>query len=249
MSNMIEAIWINVNPSLKRFDSRIVRCLSQKLPIAYWEYSQTSDEGCCFDIGLQLLHEYLQSISEPVNLIGHSTGGLLGLLYARKYPQKVKSLTLLGVGFHPAIDWQMHYYALRKMLSCSQEIVLAKMVQKLFGNRDLSYTKSLTNILLQDLNSSLSPHSLYRQIDIAPSKVSMPLMVCGSDNDEIVDRHNLNGWLSHFKEEDILWSCPQGKHFFHYFFPDLVSRQIVKFWKANCGSQKIDARCFVERAR
>jgi len=34
----------------------------------------------------------------------------LGWLYTRHYRQRVRSLTLLGVGVYPGIDWQAHYY-------------------------------------------------------------------------------------------------------------------------------------------
>lgn len=87
-------VWINANPIFKYFDGRIIRYLSKQVPIAYWEYGQTLDEASSLEIALTLLHDYLKSKSQPINLIGHGTGGLLGLLYARKFPHRVKSLTL-----------------------------------------------------------------------------------------------------------------------------------------------------------
>lgn len=109
-------VWINANPSFKRFDGRIIRYLSCHTPIAYWEYQQTWDEASSLQIAQILLHNYLKSRSQPIDLIGCGTGGLLGLLYARRYPQRVRSLTLLGVGCNPMIDWQTHYYQMRKLL-------------------------------------------------------------------------------------------------------------------------------------
>ncbi len=231
MSQIIEAVWIDVNPSFKRFNSKITRCLSQKKAIAYWEYKQHPDEATSLEVALVLLHDYLKSLSYSVNLIGHGTGGLLALLYARKYPNKVKSLTLLGVGYYPAVDWQAHYYAMRKLLPCSQEIVLSRMVQRLFGYQNQYNTKGLIEILKQDLKTSPSAHSLYQEFAIAPGGVSMPLMVCGSENDEIIDHNSLYGWLQYSKPEDTLWECPHGHHFFHYFFPQDVSKQVIKFWE------------------
>jgi len=61
--------------------------------------------------------------NRPVHLVGHSTGGAR-LLYARRYPETVKSLTLLGVGTYSAVDWQAHYYVHRQVLS-RQEILTA----------------------------------------------------------------------------------------------------------------------------
>ncbi len=231
MSQSIQAIWINANSSFKRFDGRLVRYLSQQKAIAFWEYQQDQDEPSSLNVALILLHDYLKSVPQPIHLIGHGTGGLLALMYARKYSHKVKSLTLLGVGFHPAVDWQAHYYAMRKLLPCSQEIVLSRMVQKLFGYQNKYNTVGLIEILKQDLATSPAPHSLYQEARITPGAVPMPLMVCGSENDEIVNTNSLYDWRSCFKESDVLWQCPQGHHFFHYFFPNAVGKEIIKFWK------------------
>ena len=230
MNKQINSIWINSNPSFQKFETPLIRYLSRHTTIARWEYYQDQDEPCSLDIALVLLHDYLKSLSQPIHLIGHSTGGLLGLLYARKYPHKVKSLTLLGVGFYPAVDWQCHYYALRQLLPCSREIVLAQMVQKIFGDRGKYNARGLVDILQRDLDTSPSPHSLHRIHKVTPEGVPVPLMVCGSQNDVIVDINSLRGWQDYLKSEDILWECPQGYHFFHYFYPKEVGRQVLKFW-------------------
>jgi pimeloyl-ACP methyl ester carboxylesterase len=224
-------VWINANPSFKRFDNRIVRYLSNQLPIAYWEYNQDRDEPSSLTIALTLLHDYLKTVSEPIDLIGHSTGGLLGLLYARKYPDRVKSLTLLGVGFDPAIDWQAHYYQMRKLLPCSQNILLARMVQMMFGHQDRINTRCLIKILQEDLYTAPSAHSLYQLDRIDPGGVSMPLMVCGSENDGIVAPPALQRWSNSLKDGDVLLINPLGHHFFHYFFPEQTGRQVIKFWQ------------------
>ena len=240
MSKPVENVWISANQSFKRFENSLLRHLSYQNSIARWEYAQHQDEPSSLEIALSLLQEYLDSLQQPVNLIGHSTGGLLGLLYTQRYPTKVKSLTLLGVGCNPAVDWQSHYYALRKFLPCSQDIILAQMVQKMFGKQNQYNTKGLSKILQHDLNTSPSPHSLFRQISIPNKTVNAPLMVCGGANDAVCDRNSLAGWQEYLKPEDIIWKCPQGNHFFHYFYPEKVSRQVLKFWQTltNDCSQK-----------
>ena len=229
-------VWINANPSFKHFDGRIVRYLSRQVPIAYWQYSQKLDEASSMDTALVLLHDYLKGRSQPVNLIGHGTGGLLGLLYARKYPHRVKSLTLLGVGSSPAIDWQAHYYQMRKLLPCSQEILLARMVRMMFGYQSQKNVIDLIKILKKDLITAPTNHSLYQLDRIDSEGVAMPLMICGSENDGIVDRSALDRWTDYLKEDDLLWVNPTGHHFFHYFFPEVTGRRIIKFW------QRVEAR-------
>ena len=238
MSKKIENVWISANHSFQRFDNPLIRYLSKIESIARWEYYQHQDEASSWEIALDLLEEYLHSLPQPVNLLGHGVGGTLGLMYARKYPAKVKSLTLLGVGFQPGIDWQIHYYAMRELIPCSQKIVLAQMVHSLFGKQNQHQTKGLIQILQQDLNTSPSPHSLWRRVSINPGGILSPLMVCGSKNDRIIDHNALRGWYGYFKEGDILWESPQGNHFFHYFYPQEVSQQILQFWRFNSQKQK-----------
>ena len=224
-------VWINANPSFKYFDGRIVRYLSKQVPIAYWEYGQELDEGSSLDIALTLLHDYLKSKSQAVDLIGHGTGGLLGLLYARKYPHRVKSLTLLGVGSAPSIDWQAHYYQMRKLLPCSQDRILTRMVQTMFGYQSLNNIKNLVKILKRDLSTAPTSHSLYQLDRLESGGVSMPMMICGSENDGICDRSSLQGWSDYLKKDDVLWTSAEGHHFFHYFFPEFTGRKIIKFWQ------------------
>ena len=225
------ALWINANPSFKHFDGRIIRYISNKVPIAYWEYHQELDEASSLDIALILLHDYLKYKSEPIDIIGHGTGGLLALLYARKYPHRVKSLTLLGVGSAPSIDWQAHYYQMRKLLPCSQDVVLDRLVKMMFGHQSRRNVANLIDILQRDLVTAPTAHSIY-QIDRTESGgVSMPMMVCGSQQDGIVDPSNFQGWTEYLKNDDILWTIPQGHHFFHYFFPEYTGRKIIKFWQ------------------
>ncbi len=233
-----DALWLNTNPSFRRFDQLLVHHLSCHLPIGQWEYSQSSDEPTSLDIALTLLHDYLKSASKPIHLMGHSTGGLLGLLYARKHPERVKSLTLLGVGVHPAVDWQIHYYTLRELLPCSQEIILSQMVKLLFGYQSNYETKSLAQLLKQDLATSPSSHSLYQRSRITSGGVSMPLMICGGKDDLIISGSDLQAWKAWLKKGDRLWECSQGNHFFHFFYPRQVGKQILNFWQAIASLEK-----------
>ncbi|MEM6611836.1 MAG: alpha/beta fold hydrolase [Cyanobacteria bacterium P01_C01_bin.72] len=224
-------VWINANPSFKYFEGRIIRYLSQQVPLAYWEYHQELDEASSLKIALTLLHDYIKTKSQAIDIIGHGTGGLLGLLYARQYPNRVKSLTLLGVGSTPSSDWQAQYYQIRQLLPCSQEITLGRIVRMMFGPQSRSNTVNLTKVLQRDLVTAPTSHSLYQLDHVEPGGVSMPMMVCGSENDGIINRSSLDGWNEYLKSGDELWVNSQGHHFVHYFFPEVTGRQIIKFWR------------------
>lgn len=227
-----DVLWLNISPSLKRFDQRLLSHLSKRVSVAQWEYSQTQDEASSLDVAVLLLHDYLKSCDRPINIIGHGTGGLLGLIYARQYPERVQSLVLLAVGAQAAIDWQAHYYVQRQLLPCSRQIVLGQMVRSLFGYQTYSQTKGLVKILEQDLDYSPSLHSLWQRVSLPQAGVSMPLMVCGSKNDAVVDSHLLQEWRRWFKQGDHLWECADGYHFFHHFYPQAVGEQILQFWRS-----------------
>jgi pimeloyl-ACP methyl ester carboxylesterase len=233
MTSLPDTLWLTPSPELKSLNHVLLCHLSRKTSIAQWEYHQNLDEANSLDVAVTLLHNYLKAHHRQVNLIGHSTGGLLGLMYASKYPQRVKSLTLLSVGVNPGIDWQAHYYVQRKLLPCNRQFILYNMVNILFGFESEPTNKQLVNLLEKDLDNSASPHSLLQQAIIPPIQVSVPLLVCGSKDDIVVDSQQLQGWKNFIKPTHSvfrLWECPQGKHFFHHFYPEMVAAEIVNFW-------------------
>ena len=176
------------------------------------------------------MHDYLKSWERPLHLLGHGTGGLLSLLYARRHPERVRSLTLLSVGAYPTVDWQAHYYALLRLLPCSRECLLMQMVYLLMGHQSPSVAKQFKKVLDRDLSNSLSPHNLYQGVSLNPGGVSVPMLVCAGQDDLVIDPNLLQGWSTYLKPGDRLWQCPSGRYFFHYFQPELVRETIVNFW-------------------
>ena len=61
-------------------------------------------------MAVELWHDFLTWRDRPIHLISHSTSGLVGLMYARRYPHKLSSLGLLAVGWLYAINLQTYYY-------------------------------------------------------------------------------------------------------------------------------------------
>ena len=230
MSKLPDALWVNVSPSLRRFDRPLLNALSQRMIIAEWQYCQTPDEPTSLLAALELLDHYVKQFDRPVHLLGHSTGGLLALLYARRYPEKVLSLNLLSVGVYPAVDWQAHYYVQSLLLPCPREVILTQTVRNLFCPQSPAITQKYKEILEEDLNNSLSPHSLYQRVSISPIEVSVPLFVCAGRDDVIIDHNLCSGWQSYLKGGDRLWQCPGGGYFFHHFHPQQVTEQILDFW-------------------
>lgn len=232
MSNSFGVLWLNVSPSLKYFDQPLLRYLAGQIKIARSEYYQTLDEASSLEKAVTLLYDYIKERDRPVHLIGHGMGGVLGLIYARRYPKHIQSLALLAVASQSAATWHAHYYVQRQLLSCSRQQVLAQTVRSLFGSQLPFPAKDLVRALARDLEKSLSPHSLFKLVNLPTGGVSMPLMVCGCKTDPVVDPSSLAGWLPLLKQEDYLWECPEGRHFFHFFHPQQVADQVLDFWQS-----------------
>ncbi|ACK71284.1 conserved hypothetical protein [Gloeothece citriformis PCC 7424] len=241
MTKHPDLLWLNLSPSLECFNRPLLNYLSQTLKIGIWEYIQTPDEPTSLDVPLVLLHDYLKNQDRPVDLIGHSLSGFLGLLYAQRYPERVKSLTLLAVAPRSALDWQAHYYALFETIPCSRQTILTQMVYNLFGYQCKKKIPSFIEILEQDLLSSPSTYSLFCQSNLTFQSVSVPLFVCGSRDDMVVDPYQFKGWQTFLNRGDRLWQCPKGRHFFHYYYPQDVGEQILQFLGSNVKLSLINA--------
>jgi pimeloyl-ACP methyl ester carboxylesterase len=245
MSQEPIAVWLTPNPVFHAFHSPLLNHLSKLGSIAHWEYLQNQDEGCSLDNALASVQEYLQTLSQPVHLIGHGLGGWLGLRYSRQFSTGIKSLTLLSVGVDPALDWQAYYYSLYKHLRCPKNIILEQMVYNLFGDQNNTMTHYFLEVLRRDLLSSPSPHSLYQQINGEKGAVDLPLFVCGSEDDLVVSPTSIQGWRGYLKSgRDRVWLMPHGHHFFHYFYPSLVAEQILEFWQSSEQRSEIHSSSF-----
>ncbi|MGF1495013.1 MAG: alpha/beta fold hydrolase [Microcoleaceae cyanobacterium] len=244
--NVPDAVWLNLSPSLQAFNCPLLHDLSNHVSIDHWEYSQTLDEPASLEIALDLLTQYLDQRrssgqdNAPVHLLGHNMGGLLGLLYARRYPQQVKSLTLLAVGANPAITWQAHYYTLLELLVCDRRMLLHQMVHQLFGSPSPSVVQNLVRSLEQDLEQSPSLHSLLKRGHVSAGGAAVPMLVCGSKDDAVVDPTQIKRWKQWLKPSDRLWLCPGGRHFFHYIYAELVAEQIIGFWDRLEARKKLE---------
>ncbi len=240
MTSSPEYVWLSVSPSLKCFDRPLLRLLSQQVEITRWEYQHGLDEASAGQTAVNLLHIYLKKLDHPVHLLGHGMAGVVGLLYARQYPEWVRSLTLLAVAPQPANTWHAHYYVQRHLLPCDRQQVLAQTVRSLFG-ASLPYpAKDLVAALNHDLTYAPHPHSLFDLTTLPQGGIQPPLLVCGSQADPIVTPPILHDWWSYLKPQDDLWQCPEGRHFFHYDQPDWVAAMITEFWQScNLGCFRV----------
>ena len=226
-----DVLWVSGSPSLRCFSMPLIKRLSRYKNIAGWEYFQTLDEPGCIDTAVELLHSYLKTKKISIHLIGHGIGGTIALIFARQYPQYVKSLTLLSVAAQPANTWHVNYYQQRQIYSLSRGEALLNTINNLFREEITYNPQKLINQFNKDLDNLPLMHSLFDIEKLPVGGVSMPLMICGGQVDPILSYLELYKWKEWLKPGDIIWKCPQGSHFFHSFYPDLVSEEISNFWQ------------------
>ncbi len=225
-----DVLWLSSSPSLQIFDRSLLDYLNQSVPIQIWEYEQTEDEGCSLDVAVELLHHYLKFRDRPIHLIGHSTSGLIGLMYARRYPHKVSSLGLLAVGLPSTINWQAHYYTHLSAFTWSREQILTQMVGDMLGEQNKYISERFVSYFEEDLALSPSPHSLFSTTNLSNEGVEVPLLLCSSKTDLVVSPILMRRWLKLMKKGDRLWECLDGRHFFHHFYPEQVGEELLNFW-------------------
>lgn len=226
-------LWLSASPSLKWIDAPLISQLSKLKPLYFWEYRQTEDESSCLNKAVEMLYSYLSPFRSqnraPMHLIGHGISGVVGLLFTRKYPDLVRSLTLLSVGVQPAATWHAHYYAKRHFFGASQLQTLMYMSQQLFGQSPPYSIRQLATLLMDDLGQAPSPHSAYRTTTLPQGGVKVPLLTCGGEHDAVSDAITIYSWSPWLKPSDVTWFCPQGKHFFHYDHPQITGQAIEQF--------------------
>lgn len=231
MSISCDAVWVSGSPSLRCLSTPLINKLIESTNIFGWEYIQSIDESACMDTAIELLHSYLKTKNVPVHLMGHGIGGTIALIFARQYPQYVKSLTLLSVAAQPAKTWHVNYYQQRQIYTLNQSEALLNTLHNVFRDKFPCRRHNLINNFYQDLENLPLMHSLFQLEQLPFGGVSMPLMICGGQIDMILGYPDLYEWKKYLKSEDVLWKCPQGGHFFHYFYPEIVSQQILYFWR------------------
>ena len=231
MTNRSKFLWVSASPSLKYFHRPLLANLSTSIGVDVWEYCQTLDESNSIDRAVELLQTHLSRSSDPVHLIGHGIGGTIALMHARKYPDRVASLTLLSVAVRPGINWHSYYYDRLWSVSERRDRVLQAIASDLFPANCDRYINDLLARMERDLVESPSSHSLFRSSILPAGGVEMPLLVCSSQDDPVITAPAAYGWTNYLKSIDKIWHLSTGGHFFHYVRAELVSGHIQRFWQ------------------
>jgi len=181
-------------------------------------------------MAVELLHNFLTGRDRPLHLISHSTSGLAGLMYARRYPHKVSSLGLLAVGWPYAINWPAHYYTHLSAFPWSRQQVLNQMVGDRLKLKNQSINQRFISYFKDDLACSPCPHSLFRMSNSRDEGGEVPVLICSRKTDFVVSPIVMRRWSKFIKKGSRLWECQDDRHFFQHFCPKQVGEKILIFW-------------------
>ena len=176
------------------------------------------------------LEQLLESldIKEKITLVVHDWGGMIGMAYATKYPERIKKLVILNTGaFHLPTDKPLPL----SLKICRDTAVGSFLVRA--GNafsfiaswvgckmnpmpRALrcAYTAPYNNWknriatlrFVQDIPLAPSDQA-YAEVSRVESKLNTlsdkPMMICWGEKDFVFDRHFLKLWKKHFPSADV----------------------------------------------
>ena len=232
MSEAAGAFWIN--PGCR--GGGLHRCFTdqirQRWSLQEWSCLALEDHGEDLESVLSQLGLALSSQTRPVHLIGHGTGGVLAWWVARRVPQWVRSVTLLGVGAIPALNWQTYTLMMGYRSPCTREQLMAHMVRLLFGPQKMRQARQLVRLLEQDLAESLPPVAFLRSTPLGRDRpLSVPVLIAGGAQDWLTSSTQIRRWHPWLKAQDRVWICPEGYHFFHATASGPVADQVLLFWQ------------------
>ena len=225
-----KVLWIDLQPTLHCLNKRVSQLLSRSFAVQRWSFQHDLDESCSVDTVHELLKHTLVASSAPIHLIGHGISGTIACLFAEKYPELVKSLTLLSVDTVSANHWSSHYLDLRSQLPASRKAILNHLSFLLFSNHNSLAFEALPCLLAKCLDTEFIQGSIANQQTInnlfAPN---VPTFVLNGESDFVVDVHSRDRWSETLKSGDRYVSMKQGRHFFHFDHSQQVSQLITAF--------------------
>lgn len=225
-----EILWIDLQPTLHCLNKRVAQLLSQTAHVRRWSFQHDLDESCSIETIHQLLYETLEASLEPVHLIGHGISGTISCLFAEKYPDLVKSLTLLSVDTLSSNHWSSHYLQMRSRLPCARKSILIHLSSMLFPQISPQASHAFPSLLVKCLDSEFIQGSILGHAPLDNLCVSgVPTLVLNGSDDFVVDSNSEIRWSQILKPGDRYHSVHHGRHFFQFDQASKTAQAITDF--------------------
>ena len=223
-------LWLDAQPSLYCFNRRLARLLSESRTVRQWSFQHDLDESCSVETIHNLLVESLNDLDEPPHLIAHGLSGSIACLFAQRYPNLIRSLTVLSVDTQSCNHWTNHYLTMRSQLPCSRSQILSHLASALLKTDHVHVNSALSQLLEKCLDSDFISGSVVGQQSIdSLTPPDVPMLILNGEYDFVVDSGSLHRWRSVLKSGDYVDLIPQGRHFFQFSHAALVVEKINAF--------------------
>lgn len=171
-----------------------------------------------------------------MHIVGHSLGGMIGPCYAKKYKNKVLSLTMLSTAAFRTIDEQ------KKILDIIDNIqtkgindIIPLLVNRWFTNNFIKNNPKIINQRVSQIKKTpiktfINVFKIYALTEIGPllKEISLPSLIITGEND-IGCNPKINKKIAHSLKNSKLVILPGAKHAITLEFPELVTKNIIKF--------------------
>ncbi|WP_114994346.1 alpha/beta fold hydrolase [Synechococcus sp. UW179A] len=212
-----KVLWIDLQPTLHCLNKRVAQLLSRSFAVQRWSFQHDLDESCSVQTVLELLRQTLVASSEPMHLVGHGISGTVACLFAEKYPDLVKSLTLLSVDTLSANHWSSHYLDMRSQLPTSRQAILSHLSSLLFSSNNSRSTEIVPCLLAKCLDTEFIQGSIVNQQTIKNLQTpEVPTLVLNGEFDFVVDINSHDRWSETLKSGDRYVCMKNGRHFFQF---------------------------------
>lgn len=193
------------------------------------------------------------NLPEPLTLIMHDWGGMIGMAFAHRYPEKVKRIVLLNTAaFHlpesKPFPWPLafartkpgafliqNFNAFSRIashVSCTRNKLSRKLREAYCSPYQAPEDRVATLRFVQDipLKSDDSGYKIVSEVQANLKQfANLPILICWGEKDFVFDTHFLDEWLKYFPEAEVHRFSDCG----HYILEDApeVKQIIYQFLK------------------
>lgn len=237
-------LWRNVMPELSKNN----QVIALDLP-GFGQSDKVLEDSFSFNYYDRIIDSFLEKLEiSKVHLVVHDLGGPVGLYWATKHPEKIKSLVLLNTLVYPEMSWAVKLFMLmtfmpvvKKWLWSSSGIVWAmrlgvynksKLTKDILYNYHIPFSNQEKRKVLLKTVQRLSPKGF---ITIAQKlqEFNIPVRLIYGENDKILP--DVAKTMERVKKDlpqAEIFSIAKCGHFLHEDEPERLSELLVEFYNS-----------------
>ena len=235
-------IFIHGIGSTKHSWDGIIRELKDKYQCIVYDLRGHGESAVCEkNFTLEVLVEDLEKLRSHLNInkthiVGHSLGGMIGLSYARKYQDKVLSLSLLSTAaFRNVEDQKKILDIINKIRNEGLDKVLPNLINRWFTNEFIYNNQDIINKRIKQvqdtpLTAFLNVFRLYALTEMSSwlNEIKVPCLVITGEND-LGCSPDINKKIADILPNSVFEVLDNLKHAITLEAPNIVGRKIRLF--------------------